>query len=219
MLENYKRQKFNNNDSLSISNDLVKIYSRRRTIREFSNEVPSPEIVLNAIDIARLAPSGANRQPWSFSLIHAKDMKKEIRSLAEKEEYKFYHEKPNKQWLDSLAHLHTNEEKAFIEEAPYLIAIFYKHYNLVDGKKESTNYYAKESVGIATGMLISSLHLSGLSVLTYTPSKMQFLSSYLDRPSEERTFMVLGVGLPKENVQVPKIEKKTLDSILKTYIN
>lgn len=219
MLEPYRNQKYDDKEAVNTSHDLVKIFERRRTIRHFSSEAPSSEVILNAIDIARMAPSGANRQPWSFCLIGSAEMKKEIRKLAEKEEYEFYHERPNKEWLKSLEHLHTNEEKAFLEEAPFLIGIFYKHYNVVDGKKDSTNYYAKESVGIATGMLISALHLSGLSVLTYTPSKMQFLAPYLDRPSEERTFMVLGVGLPKENVLVPKIEKKTMDQILTTYLS
>lgn len=217
MLETYKKQNYDPKNSREISDELVKIYARRRTIRDFSREIPPLEVVVNALDIARLAPNGANKQPWSFSLISSPDMKSEIRKLAEKEEYDFYHKRPNEKWIKDLEHLHTNEEKAFLEEAPYLIAIFYKHYDRVDGKRESTNYYAKESVGIATGMMISALHLSGLSTLTYTPSRMQFMAPYLNRPEEEKTFMVLATGIPKEGVQVPVIEKKTLNQVLSIY--
>ncbi len=217
MLEPYSKPNFCSKRSVDISKDLAAVFTRRRTIRDFSSAYPPEEVVLNAIDVARLAPSGANKQPWSFSLIKAPDLKEEIRKLSEAEEHRFYVEKPNEKWIKDLSHLHTKEEKEFLTKAPYLIVIFYKHFDLEEDGEKSTNYYAKESAGIATGMLISALHLSGLSILTYTPKRMQFLGKLLNRPSQERPFMLLGVGLPEEGVQVPVISKKSQQDIMTTY--
>ncbi len=208
---------FNEQESLEISRRLAEVFKFRRTIREFSSEKPDIELVHNAIKVASLAPSGANKQPWSFCLIENPELKAKIRGLAEKEERRFYVEKPNKKWLDDLKHLNLDAKKEFITTVPYLIAIFYRHFDLEDGEEKSTNYYAKESAGIATGMLISALHLSGLNCLTYTPKRMQFLGALLDRPNEERPFMVLGVGLPHEDAEVPIISKKSLDKVLQSY--
>jgi len=217
MLAPFEKPKFCNNRALEISRDLAKIFTKRRTIRQFSPEKPDREIIENAIDVARLAPSGANRQPWSFALIEGMDLKQEIRKLSEKEEYLFYVEKPNKKWIKDLEHLHPNKEKEFLTEAPYLIVIFYSHFDIDELGEKCTNYYAKESVGIATGMLISALHLAGLSVLTYTPKRMQFLSRLLGKEVNERPFMLLGVGHPTETAEVPVITKKALEDILTTY--
>lgn len=216
MLIPHRRQRCDHLSSLEISQKLADLFKYRRTIRQFSPEVPHEATLLNAIDVARLAPSGANKQPWSFSLIKSPGIKAQIRRLAEEEEENFYIKKPNTQWVEDLKHLHPEVQKPFLTQAPYLIVIFYKHFDMIDGEK-STNYYAKESVGISTGMLISALHLSGLSVLTYTPKRMNFLTTLLGRPELERPFMLLGVGLPPENIQVPAITKKTLDDILTIY--
>ncbi len=219
MLQDYQKQNFQEEDSINISRDLAQVFKRRRTIRQFSGVVPSVEIIKNALDVARLAPSGANKQPWSFCLIQKSELKAQIRELAEKEEYNFYHTRPNEKWLNDLSHLHTNQEKTFLTDAPYLVVILYKSIDLSDMDQDGAriNYFAKESTGIATGMLISALHMSGLSTLTYTPTRMQFLPKLLDRPQEERAFMVLGVGLPKDDAQVPRISKKSLDSVLSIY--
>lgn len=216
MLVPHKRQKCDHLISLEISHRIAEVFKYRRTIRQFSSQVPHQTTLLNAIDVARLAPSGANRQPWSFSLIKSEGIKKEIRRLAELEEKNFYVDRPNQQWIEDLKHLHTHIEKPFLTEAPYLIVIFHKHFDMENGEKK-VNYYAKESVGISTGMLISALHLSGLSVLTYTPKRMGFLTTLLGRPKEEKPFMLLAVGLPHEESQVPIITKKTLDEITSIY--
>lgn len=207
---------FNENQSLEVSSKLAEIFTHRRTIREFSNEIPHIDIVRNAIDVARLAPSGANKQPWSFCLVQSPDLKQKIRDLAEEEEHRFYVEKPNQRWLDDLKHLNLDAKKEFITTVPYLIVVFYRHFDL-EGDEKSTNYYAKESAGIATGMLISALHMSGLSSLTYTPKRMQFLGKLLNRPSEERPFMVLGVGLPHQDATIPVLTKKTVEDVLTTF--
>lgn len=216
MLEKYHIQNFQADSSLEISRDLLYAHKKRRTIRRFSEEVPPREIIENAISVAASAPSGANRQPWHFSLIQNPESKVALRVLAEKEELDFYRLKPNQQWLKDLQHLHTDENKEFITEAPYLISIFYRHIDR-EGDGFKKNYYAKESVGIATGMLISALHLSGLSTLTYTPKRMQFLTQFCQRPNDERPFLLLAVGLPKEGVEVPKISKKSLFDILSIW--
>lgn len=216
MLERYTPPHFDKDRALEISRGLLYVHRKRRTIRHFSSEIPDQEILENAISIAATAPSGANRQPWSFALIKNPDAKKEIRSKAEREELDFYKLRPNKQWLKDLSHLHTNEEKAFIEEAPYLIVIFYSHFLRSEEGLEK-HYYAKESAGIATGMLISSLHLAGLTTLTYTPRRMQFLSDFCGKNKDEKPFLVLAAGHPKEEVQVPKITKKNLHDILEVW--
>lgn len=218
MLESYKTPRFKEATSLEVSRELVPIFERRRTIRHFSSEKPNRELVVNAIKVAGLAPSGANKQPWSFVLIENPKVKEHLRELAEIEEHRFYVEKPNQQWIKDLSHLHCKKEKEFMTQAPYLVAIFYRHFDLTETGEKSTNYYAKESAGIATGMLISALHLSGLSTLTYTPKRMTFLADELGRPAHERTFMLLGVGLPHEQAEVPVITKKSLQDICDTYL-
>jgi len=216
MQETYKKQNYCSDKSISISRDLTGIFTRRRTIRDFSNEIPPLEVVMNAIDVARLSPSGANRQPWSFSVISSPEMKMTIRELAEREERDFYVNRPNEQWIKDLKHLHTDEDKSFLENVPYLIVIFHSHFDYIDGIKE-TNYYAKESAGISTGFLISALHMSGLSTLTYTPKRMNFLAEFLGRPSNERPFMILATGLPADGCEVPVISKKSLDDVVSIY--
>ncbi len=217
MLETYQTPNYHHDDALSISRDLVPLFKRRRTIRHFSDKIPPQEVITNAISVAGLAPSGANKQPWSFVVISNPNFKAHLRELAEREEYRFYVEKPNEQWVKDLAHLHCKIEKPFMTEAPYLIAVFYSHYDVNEEGEKSTNYYAKESVGIATGMLISALHLCGLSSLTYTPRRMTFLAKELGRPQHERTFMLLGVGAPHPEAEVPIITKKRLDDICSIY--
>ncbi len=218
MLIEHRNQNFNKESSIAISNDLKSVFALRRTVRDLSDKKVPIEVVINAINIARLAPSGANKQPWSFSLISNQEIKNSIREIAENNERIFYHENGNENWKKELSHLHTDDQKEFITSAPYLIAAFYSNVNRSeDGVKTDVNYYAKESVGIATGMLISALHMSGLSVLTYTPSKMQFLPKLLNRPKDEKLFILLGVGLPKDDAKVPQISKKSIDDILTMY--
>lgn len=185
----------------------------RRTVRDYSTK-PIPDGIIEAcIESAGSAPNGANRQPWYFVVITDPDIKKEIRVSAEKEEKVFYGGKAPKEWIEALSHLGTDENKAFLEEAPALIAIFARNYETLTSGKKLKNYYVQESVGIATGMLISALHHCGLSSLTHTPSPMGFLNTILERPSNERAYILLVVGYAAENCRVPVISKKGLSEI------
>ena len=186
---------------------------RRRTVRMFSpRSVPRP-IIENCLLAAGSAPSGANLQPWHFVVISDAAIKHEIRVEAEQEEQAFYAGRAPQEWLDALAPLGTDASKPFLEIAPYLIAIFAESFGqLPDGRKVK-HYYVAESVGIATGMLITALHHSGLATLTHTPSPMNFLNRILNRPENERPFLLLVVGYPADNCVVPEITKKTIDEI------
>lgn len=216
MLERLKTHIFNENENLAKSYRLVEEFKNRRTVRHFSKETFDSQIIRNAIQIAGLAPNGANKQPWAFSLISDLEIKKEIRKRAEEVEFDFYQVRKPKKWIKDISHLHTNEEKSFLTDAPYLLPIFARTYEQ-DGDDTSANYYVKESVGIATGFLISTLHQCGLSVLTYTPSKIKFLQDYLNRPKNEKLYMLLAIGIPHPDAEVPVITKKSLEEILTDY--
>ena len=179
----------------------------RRSVRDFKSQNIDFEIIKNAVLAAGTAPNGANLQPWHFVIIKNKSIKKKIRIAAEIEEADFYENKAPKEWLEALKPLGTDKNKLFLEEAPYLIAIFEKKFSISD-KKKIKNYYVKESVGIATGILISCLHFSGLSMLTHTPSPMIFLNKILKRPNNEKPFVLLVVGKPKDNCQIPVFAEK-----------
>ena len=179
----------------------------RRSIRDFDKKNFDIQIIKNAILAAGSAPSGANLQPWHFVIIKDKKIKNKIRLAAEKEEREFYNYKAPKEWLNALKPLGTDHKKEFLEKAPYLIAIFEKKYSF-SGKEKVKNYYVKESVGIATGILISSLHLSGLAMLTHTPSPMTFLNKILKRPVNEKPFVLLVVGYPAKKTKIPIFAKQ-----------
>lgn len=186
---------------------------RRRTIRTFSDRPVPSEIIEECLRAAGTAPNGANMQPWQFVVVSDPEVKKQIREGAEKEEREFYERRAPEEWLEALAPLGTDWRKPFLEEAPYLIIIFgLSNTILPDGEKRK-NYYVTESVGIATGMLITAIHHAGLASLTHTPSPMAFLNKILNRPSNERPFLVLVVGFPAEGTTVPDISKKSLDEI------
>ena len=186
---------------------------RRRTVRHFSAE-PVPEGVIEAcLQAAGTAPNGANRQPWHFVVITDPAVKSHIREAAEEEEIDFYTNRAPTEWLEALRHLGTDEHKPFLEEAPVLIGIFAESYEFdADGEKVK-NYYVSESVGIATGILITAFHTAGLVSLTHTPSPMGFLNDILGRPKNERPFLLLVVGFPADDAHVPDITKKPLEQI------
>lgn len=185
----------------------------RRTVREFSSRPVSRDVIDDCLQAAGTAPSGANLQPWHFVVVSDAEMKKKIREAAEVEEREFYAGKAPPEWLDALAPLGTDEHKPYLETAPYLIAIFAQNYALLPDGRKVKNYYVTESVGIALGFLIAALHHAGLATLTHTPSPMGFLSSVLDRPANERAYLLLVVGYPAEDVRVPDITKKPLADI------
>ena len=186
---------------------------RRRTVRHFSDRPVPREVIEECLITAGTAPNGANLQPWYFVVVSDPRVKHEIRVAAEQEEAEFYHRRAPKEWLDALAPLGTDEHKPFLEIAPCLIAIFGKnHGELPDGRRVK-NYYVHESVGIAAGFLIAALHNAGLVSLTHTPSPMGFLNTILDRPADEKPFLLLVTGFPVKDAQVPVIQKKPLDAI------
>ena len=186
---------------------------RRRTVREFSDRPVSREVIKDCLRAAGTAPSGANMQPWHFAVVSDSAIKRKIRVEAEQEEHDFYHHKAPQEWLDALAPLGTNEDKPFLEAAPYLIVIFAESYGVLPDGRKVKHYYAQESVGIAVGLLIAAVHQAGLVSLTHTPSPMGFLNEILRRPSRERPFLILVVGYPAEGATVPVITKKSLEDI------
>jgi iodotyrosine deiodinase len=186
----------------------------RRTVREFSRREVPVEVIENCIRAAATAPSGANLQPWHFVLVSDPAVKKRIRAAAEEEERDFYTRRAPKEWLDALAPLGTDEHKPFLEEAPSLIVVFSRRFDRRPDGSIIKQYYVNESVGIATGMLITAVHHAGLVSLTHTPAPMSFLAKILGRPDNESPFLILVVGYPADDVQVPRIEKKPLQEIL-----
>ncbi len=187
---------------------------RRRTVRDFSDRPVPREVIEWCLRAAGTSPSGANLQPWHFVAVSDAETKRRIRVAAEEEEREFYEHRAPKEWLDALAPLGTDAEKPFLERAPWLIAIFSQlHGVLTDGRKVK-HYYAIESVGIATGLLIAAVHQAGLVSLTHTPSPMGFLNEILGRPANEKPFLLLVVGYPQPGAVVPDIARKALDEIV-----
>lgn len=187
--------------------------SRRRTVRHFSDRPVPRTVIESCLRAAGTAPSGANMQPWHFVVVSDPALKKRIRVDAEAEEAEFYSRRAPQEWLDALAPLGTDANKPFLETAPFLIVIFAQSYGLLPDGRRVKHYYAQESVGIATGILITAIHHAGLVSLTHTPSPMAFLNTLLDRPSNERPFLILVVGYPAEDATVPVITKKPLEEI------
>lgn len=186
---------------------------RRRTVRHFSDEPVPPGVVEACLEAAGTAPNGANRQPWHFVVVTDPAVKSRIREAAEDEERDFYENRAPPEWLEALRHLGTDEHKPFLERAPVLIAVFAESYEVAPDGERHKNYYVTESVGIATGILITGLHTAGLATLTHTPSPMGFLNDILGRPANERPFLLLVVGYPAEDAHVPDITKKPLEEI------
>ena len=193
--------------------DFYDLARRRRTVRMFSDEAIPGEVIEDCLRAAGTAPSGANLQPWRFCVVTDPAIKREIRETAEAEEREFYSGRAPREWLDALAPLGTDANKPFLETAPVLIAIFAQSYGALPDGRKVKNYYVSESVGIATGILITALHTCGLATLTHTPSPMAFLNRILKRPENERPFLLLVVGHPAADCMVPDIGKKPLDEI------
>lgn len=188
----------------------------RRTVREFSSHPIAIEVIENIIMSATTAPSGANKQPWTFCVVTNPVLKSQIRIEAEKEEYESYNGRMPQEWLEDLRYLGTDWQKPFLEDAPALIIVFKQSYELKKGKKK-TNYYVSESAGIACGFLLQAIHQCGLVALTHTPSPMNFLSKLLNRPINEKPFLLIPIGYPAENVLVPDIKRKEKKDVMVHY--
>ncbi len=208
-------------EQLAASRRFLDTMARRRTIREYSSEPVPFELIENAIRAASLAPSGANQQPWTFVVVGDPALKREIRLAAEEEERESYEHRMSPAWLEALAPLGTDWHKPHIEQAPYLIVVFAQLYGLVtqpDGtQRKIKHYYVQESVGIAVGMLLSSLTHAGLVTLTHTPNPMGFLARALRRPPNERAYVLIPVGYPAAGTTVPAISKKSLDEVMVSF--
>ena len=198
---------------LQNSQSFYELMARRRTIRDFSDQNVPPAVLENAMRAAGTAPSGANMQPWHFVVVQDATVKKRIREAAEAEERELYEHRASDEWLRALAPLGTDANKPFLEIAPVLIAIFLKKFTVGDDGVKHKNYYTAESVGIATGILITALHKSGLATLTHTPSPMKFLAEILGRPASERPYILLVCGYPVDAVTVPDIKRRELHEI------
>ena len=206
----YKQNKINDSTRVEQISEFKKQIKSRRSVRDFSKKVVSQEIIENIIRIAASAPSGANKEPWFFSIVKDNKIKKEIRIAAEKEEKSFYTQRAPQSWLDDLNKFGTDWNKEFIEIAPYIIVVFKQIYDLNNGQKYK-NYYVNESVGIACGFLLAAVHRAGLVALTHTPSPMGFLEKICKRPENERAYLLIPVGLPNQDARVPVLKKKNFN--------
>ncbi|SNR63386.1 nitroreductase family protein [Lutibacter flavus] len=211
------QESFDEQEMLRKSKSLYNNLNKRRSIRDFSEKDIPIEVIENLIKTASTAPSGANKQPWTFCVVKSAEIKKKIRFAAEEEERKSYSERMSDEWLNDLKHLGTDANKPFLEKAPYLIIVFKRPYEIDSEGKKHQNYYVNESVGLACGFLISAIHNAGLVTLTHTPSPMRFLEKILNRPNNERAFLLLPVGYEAEKTYVPDIKRKSLDVVMKLY--
>ena len=208
--EEYSESKMRSR-SESFLNEII----TRRTVREFSDRIVPIDIINNCIKTAASAPSGANKQPWQFVVVRDSGIKTKIREAAEKEEKEFYGHRATKEWLEDLNQFGTDWHKPFLDIAPYLIVVFRKIYDLENAGTQRKNYYVNESVGIASGFLLAALHHAGLITLTHTPSPMNFLGEILNRPKNEKAFLLIPVGYPAKDAEVPDISKKPFGEISK----
>ncbi len=212
----YKKINFSkiSTDEMNLrSKSLLHQIQQRRSVRDFSSQNVPIEVIKNCIKTAASAPSGANKQPWHFSLVQDKKIKKEIRVAAENEEKQFYEHRASKEWLEDLNQFGTDWKKPFLETAPFLIIIFSQVFEKNADGENRKNYYVNESVGIAAGFLLAALHNAGLATLTHTPSPMNFLARILKRPDNERAYLLIPVGYPSKNAKVPIISKKPFSKI------
>ena len=212
----YHQKKLSVQEQIEKSELFYQFLDQRRSVRDYSDEKIDLSVIENIIKTAGTAPSGAHKQPWTFCVVSDPNLKTKIRVAAEKEEKKSYDGRMSDRWKADLAPLGTTWEKPFIETAPYLIVVFKRVYETSNGKKNN-NYYVNESVGIACGMLIAAIHNAGLVTLTHTPSPMNFLGKLLNRPENERSYLLLPVGYPKKDAKVPDLQRKRIEDVCIIY--
>ncbi len=201
-------------EQLNRSRRFLVAMKRRRSVRAFSTDPVPYELLANAVATAGTAPSGAHQQPWTFVIVADQDIKRRIRAAAEEEERRSYESRMPDEWLEALRPLGTDWRKSHIEDAPYVVVVFEQAYGCRPDGSKVKHYYVKESVGIAVGLLLTSLHDAGLATLTHTPSPMGFLREILERPENERPYVLIPVGYPADGCTVPELERKPLDEIL-----
>lgn len=209
----YRPTRYREEQMLERSRDFRTLLSARRTVRDFSPDPVPRQVIEDMIMTASAAPSGANKQPWTFCAVEDPLIKSRIRIAAEKEEYENYHGRMTEDWLADLAPLMTDWHKPFLEIAPWLIVVFKKAYDM-EGDERRKNYYVTESVGLACGFLLTAIHHAGLAALTHTPSPMNFLQEILGRPENERPFLLIPVGYPAPDAKVPDISRKPAEDVI-----
>ncbi len=213
----YQDMELNEADSLGRSENFYDLMKTRRSVRDISDRPVPLEVIKNIVKTGASAPSGANKQPWTFCIVQNPEVKKAIREAAEKEEYESYQNRMSEEWLADLKPLQTDWNKPFLEKAPYLIIVFKHAYEIGEDGKKKNNYYVNESVGLACGFLLTAIHQAGLVSLTHTPSPMNFLSKILNRPENERPFLLIPVGYAAEDAFVPQIHRKPFEAIADIY--
>lgn len=211
------KQNFSRKELIEKSKEIFDLLNKRRSLRFFSEKTFPVEVIENIIMAASTAPSGANKQPWTFCVVSSPELKKQIRIAAEEEERISYESRMSEEWKEDLKPFDTDWQKPFLEIAPYLIIIFKRAYEFEVGGKKHQNYYVNESVGLACGLLLTAIHELGLVALTHTPSPMDFLTKILNRPSNERPFLLIPVGYPAIDATVPDIKRKNKDEVLVWY--
>jgi len=212
----YSPEKISPEETRKRAREFYELMNRRRTVRQFSDRDIPDEVMEMLIMTGSTAPSGAHKQPWTFCVVRDKEIKRRIREAAEKEEQESYNNRMPDEWKQDLEVLGTNWEKPFLEIAPALIVVFRRSYEVIDDRKLN-NYYVTESVGIACGFLLAAIHNAGLVALTHTPSPMNFLSQILERPSNEKPFLLIPVGYPAENCKVPRLIRKPENEVITYY--
>jgi nitroreductase len=213
----YKQVSFDEEEMIKRSESYYQFMDKRRSVRDFSDKAVPLEIINNILKTASTAPSGAHKQPWVFCVISNAELKKKIRALAEEEEKKNYAGRMSERWIQDLLPLGTDDVKEFIDIAPWIIVVMKKSYDFDSTGKKMNNYYVNESVGIASGFLISAIHNAGLVTLTHTPSPMNFIAKALNRPENEKPYLLLPVGYALESCAVPDIKRKPLEEIAIYY--
>lgn len=213
----YRNDTYSEIEMVQRAHDFYKWADQRRSVRDFSDKEVPLEVMKDLIRTASTAPSGAHKQPWTFCLISNKELKSRLRHLAEEEEYKSYNGRMSEEWLKDLAPLGTDWKKEFIDVAPWIVVIMKKVYETGKDGEKLNNYYVAESVGLAAGFFLMAVHNAGLVALTHTPSPMNFILKALNRPDNERPFLLIPVGYPAENAKVPKLQRKALDEVLELY--
>lgn len=213
----YSKPRISDEEMLIRTQNFYTKMNERRSVREFSNQMIPLEVIENIVKTASTAPSGAHKQPWTFCIIQNPEIKKQIRIESEKEEYESYESRMSSEWIKDLKPLGTDWHKPFLETAPYLIVIFKHSYEIDENNEKKNNYYVQESVGIAAGFLLAAIHNAGLVALTHTPSPMNFLSKILNRPKNEKPFLLIPIGFPAKECWVPDIERKALNDVAILY--
>jgi nitroreductase len=214
----YNSKIYSSEEMLRRSKEFLNWANERRSLREFSDKEVPLEVMENLIMTASTAPSGAHKQPWTFCLISNKELKHRIRELAEEEEFKSYNGRMSEQWLKDLEPFGTDWKKEFIVTAPWIVVIMKRVFESGGENEKRNNYYVSESVGIATGMFLMAVHNAGLVALTHTPSPMNFISKALNRPENERPFLLIPVGYPTENATVPDLQRKSKSDVIEYYL-